>query len=221
MPSKDYEKYTDEWRKDMGDWYFSLPPNWQLRAYMWGGIVPIIKKETDELSVLEVGGGCGYNLNAIGLYYLPKKITRCVNLEPSPTQREFCQKTYNDMEVVDGMVDKMPFKDGEFDLVVSAGLLLHIPREDLDQSLREIFRVAKRYVVIIEYWSEEEMPGFMGDGFEKYTVPHWSRDYSKPIVNLGVPFKLRLTTPMVVRILYNTGGGRDNVYRGYFYERES
>jgi len=51
---------------------------------------------------------------------------------------------------------EIPFKDGYFDLAFTAGVLIHIPVTDLPLALTEICRVSRRYVLAIEYFSEEE-----------------------------------------------------------------
>ena len=45
-------------------------------------------------------------------------------------------------------VIKMPFKDGEFDIVLCAQVLEHLPYTDFDKALIEIRRVAKSGAVI-------------------------------------------------------------------------
>jgi ubiquinone/menaquinone biosynthesis C-methylase UbiE len=58
--------------------------------------------------------------------------------------------------VLYGHAFDLPFKNEYFDLVFSAGVLIHIPPDHLPEALREIYRVSKRYLLSIEYFAEQE-----------------------------------------------------------------
>lgn len=68
-----------------------------------------------------------------------------------------------------GSVEKMPFSDKEFDLVLCAEVLEHLPFEKFAGNLQEIRRVAKSYLVL--------------------TLPHWGRHFS---IDIRLPFFGRL-----------------------------
>jgi ubiquinone/menaquinone biosynthesis C-methylase UbiE len=47
-----------------------------------------------------------------------------------------------------GSVTSLPFEDKSFDVVCVFEVLEHLPYDDFDKSLKEIYRVSKKYVVI-------------------------------------------------------------------------
>jgi len=49
---------------------------------------------------------------------------------------------------------RLPFADESFDLVFTCGVLIHIPPESLDDAIREIHRVSRRWIWCGEYFSE-------------------------------------------------------------------
>lgn len=52
----------------------------------------------------------------------------------------------NTISVAD--IKKIPFKDGSFDLVLTADVIEHINPNDFDESINEIIRVSKKYILI-------------------------------------------------------------------------
>lgn len=60
-----------------------------------------------------------------------------------------------DLEVYQGDVESLPWKDGEFDLVTCTGSLEHTPTVRI--GLAELFRVSRKYVVVVlPLWYEDE-----------------------------------------------------------------
>ncbi len=47
-----------------------------------------------------------------------------------------------------GSINQIPFTDNTFDLVAAFEVLEHLPYSDFDQSIRELFRVSKKWVLI-------------------------------------------------------------------------
>ncbi|MBA7689247.1 hypothetical protein ES703_97751 [subsurface metagenome] len=50
-----------------------------------------------------------------------------------------------------GNIFDILYKDNYFDLILTAGVLIHINPEDLLKALKEIFRVTKKYYLMLEY----------------------------------------------------------------------
>jgi len=48
------------------------------------------------------------------------------------------------------ITQKIPFPDNSFDLVYTAGVLMHIPPFKIKKARNEIFRVAKKHILLIE-----------------------------------------------------------------------
>ncbi len=52
----------------------------------------------------------------------------------------------------------LPFAENEYDLVMTIGVLIHIPPEDIERAMDEITRVARRFVFCCEYFGYDEVP---------------------------------------------------------------
>lgn len=102
---------------------------------------------------LEIGIGSGFVCE-----YLRKKGLKIITLD--------IDKRLNpDME---GSVLKMPFNDASFDVVACYEVLEHMPYEDFNKALSEIFRVSKKYAVLSlpdiqrHYYFHVTIPKFRG-----------------------------------------------------------
>jgi ubiquinone/menaquinone biosynthesis C-methylase UbiE len=85
-------------------------------------------------SVLDVGAGTGFCLDFI-------KAKRKVALDPSEGMLKQCK-----YEKVVGCAESLPFKDNEFDAIISLTALHHC--SDINKALDEINRVAKHFIAI-------------------------------------------------------------------------
>ena len=50
---------------------------------------------------------------------------------------------------------RLPFRSGTFDLVFTAGVLIHQSADMLPAVISEMVRVSRRWVMAIEYWARE------------------------------------------------------------------
>ena len=104
--------------------------------------------------VLEVGCNRGHNL--VCLAELLGEESEVVGVEPNRYALKLARASSVKVGVLYGHAFDLPFKAGYFDLVFTAGVLIHIPLEYLPLALREIYRVSKRYILAIEYFAQEE-----------------------------------------------------------------
>jgi pseudaminic acid biosynthesis-associated methylase len=104
--------------------------------------------------VLEVGCNRGHNL--VCLAELLGEESEVVGVEPNRYALELARASSVKVGVLYGHAFDLPFKDGYFDLMFTAGVLIHIPLGDLPLALSEIYRVSKRYILAIEYFAQEE-----------------------------------------------------------------
>src|SRR5206468_1262190 len=74
-----------------------------------------------------------------------------------------------------GAAFDLPFKDGLFDLVFTAGVLIHVAPVHLPKAMAEIHRVSRRWIVGIEY-SAEEQTTVQYRGYDNLL---WKRDFGK------------------------------------------
>lgn len=68
---------------------------------------------------------------------------------------EISRRNAKDINIIYGSALDIPFKNNYFDLVFTAGVLIHISSYDIEQVLREIVRCSKEYIFGIEYFAEE------------------------------------------------------------------
>ena len=57
--------------------------------------------------------------------------------------------------LIQGSVFNIPFKDNQFDLVFTSGLLIHISPENIPKVLEEIYRCTNSYILGLEYFAEQ------------------------------------------------------------------
>ncbi|MCB1182654.1 methyltransferase domain-containing protein [bacterium] len=102
-------------------------------------------------SVLEVGCNRGHNLQALAHLHPDAAI---VGIEPNATARAVAAG--NGCDARPGDAFALPVADGAFDLVFTAGVLIHVALPDLPRALDEIHRAARRWVLAIEYFADTE-----------------------------------------------------------------
>jgi len=102
-------------------------------------------------SVLEVGTNLGLNLRA-----LPSLVDGDIwGLEPNASARD---RVVGDgvlptARMLAGFGHDIPLGDGAVDMVMTAGVLIHVDPTLLEQTMREIHRVSSKYILCIEYFS--------------------------------------------------------------------
>jgi len=64
------------------------------------------------------------------------------------------QKRLTGINIIKGSAFDIPFKDKYFDLVYTAGVLIHISSSDVSRAIAEINRCSKKYIWGFEYYSD-------------------------------------------------------------------
>lgn len=115
-------------------------------------------------SALEVGCNIGRNLLAVQHFI---DVIHAVepNAEAVSAVRE--DPALAGVAVLEGDGFNLPYADGSIDLVFTSGVLIHVAPEDLPRITDEIVRVARHYVLCIEYFSHDpvEIPYRGMEGF--------------------------------------------------------
>ncbi|MBT4768909.1 MAG: methyltransferase domain-containing protein [Rhodospirillaceae bacterium] len=142
------------WRGEFGSEYIERnAPTSERAKYVARGFAKILAHlEGDPPeSILEIGANIGLNLR--GLSQLTSADLYAV--EPNESARETLIKdnVLPADHVFNGHAASLPFKDGEVDLAFTSTVLIHVPDDSLDDSYREIHRVAKKYILSLEYFS--------------------------------------------------------------------
>jgi pseudaminic acid biosynthesis-associated methylase len=137
------------WSGDFGEQYTDR------NLVDWRTVVPFLRPMVEGLSlgrVLEVGCNRGHNL--VALREVLGEGPELIGIEPNPHAREIARAAGVDARAADAF--GLPFPDGHFDLVFTAGVLIHVSLDDLPRAMREIHRCSRRYVLALEYFSEVE-----------------------------------------------------------------
>lgn len=143
--------------------------DWRARIPFWARII----NETGARSVYEVGCNAGWNLSAIRRAY-PDVTVRGHDLNADAIK----QATLAGLPVADRWIDA----GGQFDLVFTAGVLIHIAPENLQAMMRQIVDASAHYVLAVEYFAEHE------DAVEYrgHTDRLWKRDYGALYEAMGL-----------------------------------
>lgn len=99
------------------------------------------------IKILEVGSNVGNQL--ISLKKFGFKNLYGIEINPRTVDKS---KIKN---IIVGSAFDIPFKDNYFDLVFTAGLLIHISPKDILRVMREIIRCSNKYVLGTEYFADD------------------------------------------------------------------
>jgi len=124
-----------------------------------------------DIKILEVGANIGMQLR--GLQKMG--FTSLYGIELQQDAVEKSKQQTKGINIIQGSGYDIPFKDGYFDLVFTAGVLIHIAPENHKKIMSEMVRCSKKYIWGFEYFSEnlEDImyrgnPGFL-----------WKADFAK------------------------------------------
>lgn len=153
------------WAGDQGTAYIKRNwVDWQARIPFWTKII----NQTGARSVYELGCNCAWNLSAI--------------------RRAFPDVTCYGHDVNNNALQiatDAGFKVGRphrADLAFTAGVLIHVPTVDLDDTMRDVIEASHRYVLAVEYDAKEpEEVMYRGEGGLL-----WRRPYGEMYEELGL-----------------------------------
>jgi len=101
------------------------------------------------IKILEVGANIGNQLLCL------QKLG-FTNLYGIELQRyAILQSKAKDICLMQGSAYNIPFKDNQFDLVFTSGLLIHISPENVTRVLEEIYRCTNSYILGLEYFAKQ------------------------------------------------------------------
>ncbi len=162
----------EAWRGEFGNDYVERNAltieNHRMLVPMWARMLRSMNPPPS--AILEVGANVGMNLAAI------REMSQAAlyGIEPNAKARRVLANVAR--AALDGDVrDMSQHADGQFPFVFTAGVLIHIPPDDLLAACREIVRVSSRYVLCAEYFSARprEIP------YRDNTGMMWARDFGK------------------------------------------
>jgi pseudaminic acid biosynthesis-associated methylase len=143
-----------EWKGKFGNQYINRNQwaDWKMEqgATVFRRMLNIVSVN----SILEVGSNIGINLRLLNNIFGDQAKLFAVE----PNQMAFEQlKNQTDVKL-EGVWNcdafQLPLEDNSIDLVFTKGVLIHIAPDDLLRAASEIVRVARRYVLCVEYFSQ-------------------------------------------------------------------
>jgi len=157
--------------KDLDRFYIDT---WGIsRSQMLKDFIIPVKKNIKK--VLEVGCNVGNQLNS--LQNLGFKELYGIDIQSYAVEK--AKRIAKDINIIKGSVFDIPFKDNYFDLVFTAGVLIHISPNDIDKALDEIYRCSKRYICGFEYFAED----YTEIKYRGKNNLLWKTDFSKLYLN--------------------------------------
>jgi pseudaminic acid biosynthesis-associated methylase len=101
--------------------------------------------------ILEIGANIGLQLQGLQKMGL----SNLFGLELQAYALQESKRRVRKISMIQGSAFQLPFKDAQFDLVFTSGVLIHIHPSDLRRALQEIRRCSRRWIWGFEYFSEE------------------------------------------------------------------
>jgi pseudaminic acid biosynthesis-associated methylase len=169
----------DAWKGDFGKEYT------ERNMVDWRRRVPAFRQMVGGRSprqVLEVGCNRGHNL--VALSEVMGTGVEFVGVEPNEHARQLGVDL--GIQVVPGDIFALPFPGGRFELVFTAGVLIHLSALDVPRALAELYRCSRRYLLAVEYYAAEETI-ISYRGSDKLL---WKRDFLKCYQELFPGLKL-------------------------------
>jgi ubiquinone/menaquinone biosynthesis C-methylase UbiE len=174
--SEQWWKTRDEGKRSSDEDY------WAHRTHASRTKIAEVVSLLDGNSLLEVGCHIGPTLWAIAQ---KKQFDRLAGTELSPSILEKAKARLPEalgrpVDLLEASASALPFPDKSFDIVVTGAVLVCIGPEDILQSLAEIVRVAKRYLVLCEPFSDDIKLANADGKIDPYpNTTYWIRNYAK------------------------------------------
>jgi pseudaminic acid biosynthesis-associated methylase len=157
-----------------------------------------IKKDA---SILEVGCNVGNQLDLLKTM----GFSELWGLELQSYAVEVARKRTTGLNIVKGSAFDLPFKDDFFELVFTAGVLIHLSPSDINKALDEIHRCSRSYIWGFEYYSEKGYEMINYRGKENLL---WKTDFPKLFLDRFPD--LKLVKKKVIK--YRDNDNRDVMY---------
>jgi len=173
MPNEQLTKWMNEFGDDYTD--RNLPDDAAMnnRLGFWFGTLSVVPKIPE--SILEVGANIGANLTSIDKVYknMLGKRADLYYIEPNEKANRILQEQNPQFKRIHGEAKEIHMNNGAVELAFTCGVLIHIPPDELNAAMKEIYRVSRKYIICAEYFSPEERE-------IKYRGQNnmlWARDY--------------------------------------------
>lgn len=162
------------WSGDFGNSYTARNRvDWRARIPFWKRIID----RTGARSVYEVGTNCGWNLSAIRRAYPDVAV-----YGEDINERAVGQARTAGLKVSHIDDDGGWETDGMFDIIFTAGVLIHVAPENLQAMMQQIVDASAQYVLAVEYAAlQEEEVEYRG-----HSERLWKRPYGVLYAHMGL-----------------------------------
>ena len=141
------------WSGSFGDEYLARNANaGEGRGPFWTELMARVAVRT----VLEVGCNVGGNLRWLAPVLGSEHV---YGVDVHAGALEEVRRRLPGINAIASPARELPFRDRWFDLVFTAGVLIHQPAATLPRVMGEVVRTARRYVLAIEYFAAETEEG--------------------------------------------------------------
>jgi len=131
-------------------------------------------------SILEVGSSGGPNLYHLAKRF-PNAVIKGVDINPYSIEygeKRLAEEGITNVELSVAAADDLgQFKDQEFDVTLTMGLLICIGPDKIERVIKELIRVTRRAVFMME-WHYFESKGKDSHALGVYHKGYWERDYN-------------------------------------------
>ncbi|QLH09649.1 class I SAM-dependent methyltransferase [Candidatus Nitrosotenuis sp. DW1] len=101
-------------------------------------------------NVLEVGCNSGNDLKLF-----PQELD-VSGIDPNESAIRKASQSLPHFKFKVGSITELPFEDSSFDFVFTRNVLNYIGDENMKKSVNELFRVSRKYILNVEYFSDNE-----------------------------------------------------------------
>jgi hypothetical protein len=133
---------TDLWNKYTDDGLNDQHP--EISTFIYNICLGLGAKK-----VLEAGSNVGNNLISFPVNFDMHGIDR--NLHAL----EIAKEKYPNFNFKNENISKTSYPDSYFDLVFTRDVLIHIPKNEINNTLSELYRISKKWIIHMEYFGED------------------------------------------------------------------
>lgn len=179
MDNMSKTKQLTYWENDFGNEYIKRNSDLAFFKRRRPFFAKLLNKYTEIRSVLEVGPNIGGNLFV--LQQIDPHL-RLFGLEPNHAAIAKARSLVPTSTFIESSVFNLR-KKVNYDLVFTAGVLIHIANQDLENALRAMYRVSSKYLLTVEYYSEKRQTvhyrGLTDALFKRPYDQEWLRVYPR------------------------------------------
>ncbi|MGH3050032.1 MAG: pseudaminic acid biosynthesis-associated methylase [Gaiellaceae bacterium] len=147
-PESNVERLEQFWVGEFGDAYTERNLRSVDRRLFWRALT----EEHRFASALEVGCNAGDNLVALSKLVGARNLA---GIDVNESALAIAHEALPEADLRRAPARELPFADGAFELAFTAMVLIHQPDEALADVMGEVVRCSSRYVLAIEYESDE------------------------------------------------------------------